>query len=168
MTKSEAFLKQARADLAYYDFIENAGDPRVRDCHRLQVLQMAVEKLAKAFLYNANPEADYGHAVVAQMLNVLKTKPVSRAAGYRTFRQYAAFLAGAKPILARIEAVTPAKSIHNAEYPRPLADGSARWSPPCDDPPELVVELTRGGKGPAVLNFLRTVADRAEAIFALS
>lgn len=48
MTKAEAFLKQARADLAYFDTIADATDARIVDCHRLQALQMAVEKLAKA------------------------------------------------------------------------------------------------------------------------
>ena len=108
MTKSEAFLRQARADLAYFDLLADLTDPRVLDCHRLQVLQMAVEKLAKSFLFNADPSVERGHAVVKQMVNVLKTRPVGRAVGYRTFESYASFLQNARPVLVRIEAVTPA------------------------------------------------------------
>ena len=43
-----AFLKQARADYALFRTLE--GDGTVPVCHKLHLLQMATEKLAKASL----------------------------------------------------------------------------------------------------------------------
>lgn len=167
MTKAAAFLKQARADLAFFDALEGSADARVLECHRLQVLQMAVEKLCKAFLYNNDPELDYGHAVVRVTINLLTTGPAGEILGYRSFKRYRAFLGWAIPVLSGIESVTPAVSVHNAEYPRHRdPTDPAGWAAPCDDPPKIVGHLLRGGNGPAAILFVRRLADRAETIFA--
>jgi len=63
-TKARAYAEQARADYDAYVASGEAAEPALGEHHRLQLLQMALEKLAKAFLYHAEPGAQYSHHVV--------------------------------------------------------------------------------------------------------
>jgi hypothetical protein len=166
MTKARAFLIQAQADLAFFAALIDSNDPRVLDCHRLQVLQMSVEKLGKAVLYHAAPDATYGHVIVAKLINVIRTKPIATATGFKSFAAYKRFLDAAKPVLTQIESFTPAVSERKAEYPfRQAADDDTSWRAPCEFPPRELHLLLRSGLGPRVLAFLRLLANRSEDVF---
>jgi hypothetical protein len=71
---SLGYARQAQADFRMYEALE--GDQSVLACHRLQFLQMACEKLIKAFLCNAGEDPanmQSSHAYVrAHLLTVLR------------------------------------------------------------------------------------------------
>ena len=54
-SKARAYAQQARADYDAYVASGEADEPVLGEHHRLHLLQMALEKLAKAFLYHAEP-----------------------------------------------------------------------------------------------------------------
>lgn len=56
-TRARAYAQQARVDYDAYVTTGETTEPVLGEHHRLQLLQMALEKLAKAFLYHAEPEA---------------------------------------------------------------------------------------------------------------
>ena len=74
-SKARAYAAQARADYDAYVASGAAGEASLDEHHRLQIIQMALEKLAKAFLYHAEPDARYSHRVV---LSALKSHPLAR------------------------------------------------------------------------------------------
>jgi hypothetical protein len=60
-TKARAYVTQARADFDAYVASGEANEASIGEHHRLQLLQMALEKLSKSILYHAEPEARYSH-----------------------------------------------------------------------------------------------------------
>src|SRR5947208_15400184 len=104
--KARAYAMQARADYEAYVASGAAVEPVLDEHHRLQLLQMALEKLAKAFLYHAEPDARYSHHVVVSAVNRLRTHAVAEAAGVR-LPQFSRMLDAAKRIFLRIEAASP-------------------------------------------------------------
>jgi hypothetical protein len=105
-SKARAYAEQARADYdAYVASGETAG-PVLAEHHRLQLLQMALEKLAKAFLYHAEPDARYAHHVALSAINRLRSHAIAEAVG-TTLAAFGRMLDGAKPIFLQIEAASP-------------------------------------------------------------
>lgn len=105
-TKARAYAAQARADYDAYVASGEASEPALGEHHRLQLLQMALEKLAKAFLYHAEPNARYSHHVVVSAINRIRSHAVAEAAGM-TLNEFIWKLDAAKPILLQIEAASP-------------------------------------------------------------
>ena len=60
-SKARAYAMQARADYEAHVASSVAVEPVLDEHHRLQLLQMALEKLAKAFLYHAEPGRTLSH-----------------------------------------------------------------------------------------------------------
>jgi hypothetical protein len=66
------YARQARADFATYQLLQ--GESRVPQCHKLQFLQMACEKLVKAHLIKGGTDPkslQSSHAYVAGTLPVV-------------------------------------------------------------------------------------------------
>jgi hypothetical protein len=117
-----AYARQAEVDLRTYGLLNREPTP---DCHRLQFLQMACEKLCKAHLCEggAAPESLQGsHAYIAGTLPVIlkKTYAIARADAH----QGAWVLQHAKHLAAEIEVLAPAvkragtlERRDNCEYP---------------------------------------------------
>lgn len=105
-TKAGAYAEQARADYDAYVASGEATEPVLAEHHRLQLLQMALEKLAKAFLYHAEPNARYAHHVVESALNRLRSHAVAEAAGMK-LASFSRMLDAARPIFLQIEAASP-------------------------------------------------------------
>lgn len=81
---ARGFAEQALADLTGYQQLCRIGGLPV--CHRLHFLQMALEKLAKSFLWGAEGERDadlsFSHNVIAKLLpQVLKKEWGGRRGG---------------------------------------------------------------------------------------
>jgi len=69
-----AFARQAKADLDTRTFLSLKEAARRPECHRLQFLQMACEKLVKAHLFTLPAVPDWSttsHAVIAKHLPVI-------------------------------------------------------------------------------------------------
>lgn len=96
-SKARAYAEQARADYDAYLGSGEAVEPGIGEHHRLQLLQMALEKLAKAFLYHAEPDARYSHHVVLSAINRLRSHAVAEAAGMK-LAPFGRMLDAAKPI----------------------------------------------------------------------
>ena len=105
-SKARAYAEQARADFNAYHASGETAEPVLGEHHRLQLLQMALEKLSEAFLYHAEPEARYAHHVVLSAINRLRSHAVAEAAGM-TLVTLSRGLDAAKPIYLAIEAASP-------------------------------------------------------------
>ena len=118
---SSAFARQARADLtAFHALREGSGLP---DCQALNFLQMACEKVAKAYLCGAG--ADPGaiqssHAYIAKTLPVIAAE---QAADYpRPRRRHRSADRALRQLAREIELLSPAvddggRRPDNCEYP---------------------------------------------------
>jgi len=122
MTWSQAFRRQAESD--YQIFKRFAGkDSDVAICHRLHVLQMATEKLAKSFLSAAAAEPPKKtHLALVRFLRVLSSNPDIR--DRFTFgnnpKQFKAYIDSLIPFAEQIEALAPVGGDIerlNPEYP---------------------------------------------------
>lgn len=118
---ADAYAEQSRSDFAVYSlYLQNA-----EECHRLHYLQMACEKIAKAYrlrdLVFFNPDDLYSHVVFSKFITgFLKSTPVKRRylsqeAKRRQVERYARSLA------VEIEKLAPAvdreQTPANVEYP---------------------------------------------------
>ena len=157
---SVGFARQAAADLNTFDLMQGLDVP---ECHRLQFLQMACEKLVKAHLCGAKtaPESiQASHAYIARNLpKVLKHEAIRVNLG----RAQARDLLGTVKLLSQeIEALAPSvkrggRRPDNCEYPWDDDIGCLRT--PLDwtfTPSKLIVER----HGRTILKLIRGSIDR--------
>ena len=122
MSWPTAFALQAKADLDARDWLlENQRLPR---CHELHFLQMACEKICKAYLM-ARPGADAislqkSHAYVAKNLPLIARQFLAQGGGRSTRRSH--LLGSIRSLAQQIERLAPANdsggtSPSNCEYP---------------------------------------------------
>ena len=151
----------------------NSAD--VRDCHRLLLLQMAAEKLAKALLYEADPDASHGHAALNRLPGLLRRRDFARTLGFRSARDIGSFLDRVRPTLGEIAALSPSvgpsggtldprglEQAVNVEYPWQNPDGG--WVCPAGADFSLLPRLRRRGEAFNALRFLERLLARAEQL----
>lgn len=165
--EATAFLLQAKADFQTYLQMNEAGRD-VPVCHRLQFLQMAIEKLAKAAVArSAGTRVEHKH------------NPVQKWMGSLALGQYAGPLTGVPSARARklrivaitkalrdIERVNPTvgKSAGgvNCEYPWQAPNSSGdRWIAPVQYD---FSEIMRIARDPHVSKFMKMYLDQFDAI----
>jgi len=105
-SRARAYAEQARADYDAYLASGEGIEPGIGEHHRLQLLQMASEELAKAFLYHAEPNARYSHHVALAAINRVRAHAVAEAVGM-TLATFSQPLDAAKPNFLQIEAASP-------------------------------------------------------------
>jgi hypothetical protein len=134
-SKARAYAEQARAD--YEAYLASGEAPALGEHHRLQLLQMALEKLSKAFLYNAEPQARYPHHVALSAINRLRSHAIAEAAGM-TISTFSRRLDAAKPIFLQIEAASPSIGPDGRALQRDLSERTANveypWQSDASDP----------------------------------
>ncbi len=114
-----AFLTQARSDYRVYQRLLELAN--IEQCHRLHYLQMATEKLAKAFLTDGTRMPRTVHSAFVRFLQLAKQKQNARVR--KTLRmpsgQFRAFLDGLLTTGQAIEHLVPEGSGQriNVEYP---------------------------------------------------
>ena len=155
---SRAYARQALADLNARDRLLAHDDlPR---CEELHLLQMACEKLCKAFLIDGGATPDSmrrSHAFVAGPLPIIVRQFCAREAG-RLPRD--SWIVDACRSLARqIELLAPAlddggRSPANSEYP--WVDASGRVIAPADH--RFAIDLLHSRAGTTLLKAVRAVA----------
>ena len=115
-TWRSANLKQARSDLAVFDSIK--GQPL---CQQLHYLQMATEKLAKAYLSQVNGGArpNRSHQAFVRFLRLVRITPRFRTALNWRKEQFRAHVDWLLPTAQLVEDLAPAgdKDKPNPEYP---------------------------------------------------
>lgn len=120
MTWQQAFLTQAKDD---YEMFVHLNEISSAECQQLHFLQMATEKLAKAFLCgldNAPPKTS--HDALTKFLRVIKGRPeIRKKLGYaKNHVAFASYIDSLLPIAGQIENLAPEggnlRKI-NPEYP---------------------------------------------------
>ncbi len=119
MTWCEAYLLQARSDWQVYQILQQQP---VEECHSLHYLQMATEKLGKAFLIaggNAPALVHTSHKAFVRFLQVAAYNPDLQRQLRMTRQQLRAHVRLLLPIADEIERLAPALAYGgpNAEYP---------------------------------------------------
>lgn len=120
MTWRSAYLAQAQSDYSVYREFKRRKD--ISMCHRLHYLQMATEKLAKAFLSpnNGSPPPKV-HAALVRFLRISKGQPeIRRKLGYQNnYGAYCAYIDSLTDMASRIERLAPVGGQErvNPEYP---------------------------------------------------
>lgn len=121
MTWQEAYLRQAESDFRLYRLLSRCKE--VEECHRFYYLQMATEKLAKAFQSKGKtcPYANTHHAFV-RFLQKSKANPsIRRRLGYADSVVYCQYIDGVLPMAEKIQNLapvgTPSNDRLNPEYP---------------------------------------------------
>lgn len=117
----QAFVAQASADFALWQQFSSIAAP-IRTCHRLMILQMTCEKLAKAYLYSQPTTPDYvssSHAVIAKHLPTLFREIYQRINSRSAPRHWSARI---HAICREIELLSPSVKAggqhqQNCEYP---------------------------------------------------
>jgi HEPN domain-containing protein len=116
---SEVFLTQAKSDWQVFEHLEDTDFPK---CHALHYLQMATEKLAKAYLLIGQTDIDVvrsSHQALTRYLQALsRNKRLSTALGMTT-KQLRTHVKRLLPLAFEIEKLAPAlaKDGSNPEYP---------------------------------------------------
>lgn len=159
---ARGYARQARADFQTWQAIE--GNEDVQPCHRMQLLQMACEKLCKARLIDGGtpPEAlQTSHGYVANPLPIIIRAQLEYMG--QNLRDNAGFLTFTRHLAAEIEVMNPAVDRNgqrpdNCEYP--WVDGQQALHSPLDWP-FTPLHLLRGRFGPKFVKLLRLAIDRA-------
>lgn len=124
----QAFARQAASDLQARDLL--AATAALPQCHSLQHLQMACEKICKAAMIAADTdplEVQRSHAHIAKQLPNLVKLYMSREAGRLPRDNWV--VRAIRPLARKIELLNPAvrdggRSPQNCEYPWERGDGS--------------------------------------------
>jgi hypothetical protein len=119
---SRCFAKQAKADYATYEHLKHTET--VPECHRLQFLQMACEKLSKAHLCHAGSEPrqlEKSHAYIATVLPVILRLQYGRMTG-RALKDRSDIIKQISHLARQIELLAPSvgdatRRPDNCEYP---------------------------------------------------
>lgn len=176
-TKARAYAQQARADYEAYVASGEMDEPVLGEHHRLQLLQMALEKLSKAFLYYAEPDARYTHHVVLSAINRLRSHRVAEAAGLKLVA-LARSLDAAKPIFLQIEAASPSvgndgraltreesERAANVEYPWQARESDAMsWTAPVSHAFPIVHSLRYDSRSAIAVRLLGKLIDASDVL----
>ena len=121
MSWRDAFLKQARSDYSMFESLNEAKDPL---CHKLHFLQMATEKLAKAYLcdWKSGPPKKTHLGLVDFLKRSKGRRELRRKLGYGDKKNYAAYVTYIDSLLdiaGKVERLAPSGKLNqvNPEYP---------------------------------------------------
>ncbi len=149
--------------------------PALHDCHRLLFLQMACEKLAKAYVIAAEPQARLGHDALMRLPGLVRRREVARALGYGSTQSFTSFLDRLRPTLQEIASLSPSvradgrgidparrDEVANVEYPWAVREDE--WLAPSDARFDLLPRLRRRGEAFNTLRFLEQLLAKAEKL----
>jgi len=154
--------QQAQSDYEIFTLLRRQGVP---DCHKLHYLQMATEKLAKAFLWKSGtppPKSHTGFVQFLRMLGSARSSERDRLAGIFSFRNYNALqnwiYNSISPIAYDLERITPdlANDGPNTEYPWPHQN-------PTDTPIDYEFDLwstLENSKGRELMTFIKDAVHK--------
>jgi hypothetical protein len=157
---SRGYARQALSDLRVR---ETLVDAKVEKCHRLHFLQMAAEKLCKAYLTTANGR-DYvknSHAYIAHHLPVIATHFYGKLNDNNTIKRWE--LSAIRRIAREIEVLAPAcheghSREDNSEYPWMDAQGNV--SIPCE---YSFPNIDDGNENKDIILLIRLIRTAAES-----
>jgi hypothetical protein len=161
-----AFTAQGRSDWEVYRLLEQR--PELPPCHALHYLQMASEKIAKAYRCRDTSasldELLYAHVGFERFINAFLLSPTIKQEYAGRGSQLREILKTARLLARAIEQLAPAvdrsHAPENAEYP--WAQGDEVVAPCTYDYPSLSLLLTPRGR--TFLNFLARAIREFERI----
>ncbi len=123
-TYQELWWRQAKSDHAVFVLLRRQG---AAQCHSLHFLQMATEKIAKAYFWRSGAPPPRSHAGFVQFLRFLgqiRQRDRKRIANLFTFKKFRGFqnwIHAVAPIAYSLESIVPdlAHDGPNPEYPWP-------------------------------------------------
>ncbi|MEI6502598.1 MAG: hypothetical protein WCP21_16435 [Armatimonadota bacterium] len=183
MTKHEAFLAQAKSDFAVFELLLEQPQSDVPQCHPLHYLQMATEKLAKAFHFRgALPLPPRRHdsfhrlaSELAKRSDVLKAIGYSKPGAIEKFLKERALgvfkqVEEANPKIADDRALAKGRdrdTSPNSEYPwfRIINVASEDWLAPATHTFSAYQTITdRTGDGALMMRLIKQLIDKFDAI----
>jgi len=119
MTWKEAFLRQANSDFSVFHEFQKSGREQ---CHQAHYLQMASEKLAKAYLCDpaGNPPQTTHNALVPFLRSCMGRPEFRRFFGIADASAWNAYVRSILPLAEHVQKLAPeGKSLNrpNPEYP---------------------------------------------------
>jgi len=82
-SQADAFLIQARSDFRVFELLWAQDLNTYPECHALQHLQMATEKMSKAMLLTLDPERELmSHVAFREVVPILNRPDIARRLGY--------------------------------------------------------------------------------------
>jgi len=171
MTKGAAFFKQAASDFAVFEWMLSQDRTVIPECHVGHYLQMALEKLAKAILIDAQADPGNSHAAFSRLRHHLRRADIAHALGYADFRQFRALLERSAALFVEIEQLHPGIPADfdgpNVEYPweAPQTVGTDLWLSPVGYRFPIIGKLQRTGDGAALIELIRRIFARYPSTF---
>lgn len=163
---AQAYITQARSDWALFERLQVMAD--VAPCHRLHYLQMACEKLAKAYRFRDTETLPSSlltqHVGFAKFLNLFLRAPQVRETFDGKLEQLRTIQRECNRIAREVEQLAPAvdrgNSPQNAEYP--WWDGERIITPCQYEYPNLSLLREKGGR--AFLKWIREALERFDEL----
>lgn len=164
----ELWWEQAKSDYAVFDYLRK-GVPSVHECHALHYLQMASEKISKAYLWRSGNAPPRSHVGLMRFLQALLSRGQGRRERQRIAEIFdysrpedmAAWVRQVAPLAHQLQNLAPdlANDGPNTEYPWPHDE-------PTDCPAlfkfALWIELRDNEPKRRLVKFLRRAIERFE------
>lgn len=155
--------KQANSDYQLFNQLRRAN---ANECHLLHYLQMATEKLSKAYFWRSGHPPRMGHAGFVRFLKALLDRRipeldlVAKVLGFSRREDLERWVSRARALAYSIQNIAPAEAKNgpNPEYPWPHGDPAYC---PCEHRFQLWEQLINTGQGRKLVAFI----DRAIAHF---
>ena len=164
MTKHEAFHAQAESDLAAFDVLLAQDRVLVPACHPLHYLQMATEKLAKAWVICGDPSFnERNHAAVFPKLHdALKGRQdIARLLGYTNAAEFDQFLDRTRSLLDEIKSLCPSpRKVPDVSVEYPWETAPNAWVAPAKYEFVLLSHLQANSDGVALMTLVRQLISK--------
>jgi HEPN domain-containing protein len=159
--EQKLWWRQAKSDCDLFDLLRRSG---ARECHLLQHLQAATEKLSKAYFWRAGHAPPRSHVGFVRFLKALlnrrstELEGIANSLGFPRAAALEHWVHGAQTLAYELQSVSPAEARDgpNAEYPWPHA--SPRHCP-ADYRFSLWSQLVDTGKGRKLIRFINRAID---------
>jgi len=127
--KQKLWWQQAKSDHMVFVMLRHAG---VHECHMLHYLQMAAEKISKAYLWRSGTAPPKSHVGLMKFLQALlsrglrreEQRRIAKIFDYARPKELAAWVQQVSPLAHELQNLTPDLSNNgpNSEYPWPHAN----------------------------------------------
>ena len=151
----ELWWRQARSDFAVFEILRKND---VEPCHLLHYLQMATEKLGKAYLWQSGKPLSLTHASFVPFIRALANRSdlerIANDLGFGGSNGYRSWARGGLILANELQKVSPALAHDgpNCEYPWPHA---APTECPVGYTFSVWEELRNTGRGRKLMQFIR-------------
>jgi hypothetical protein len=155
--------RQAQSDYAIFVQLRRTG---VHECHLLHYIQMATEKLSKAYLWRSGHAPPKSHAGFVRFLRALLDRRVeldriATVLGFRRREDLDSWVRSVQPLTYSLQNLAPAEALNgpNPEYPWPH---EAPAQCPVGHTFALWNQLTNTGQGRKLMEFVGRAIARFE------